>query len=590
MLFLAFNFGSFSQQPVLSIIYAVICGFWFDTSALAYFYAPVILLSVLPLSARNVQAYQNSIKILFMLGTLLVLLLNLIDVGYFPISGKRSGFELIKIQGSQNVSPLVYLRDYWYLLLILLCALWLTWKYYPKATASSIKPKTIEWLLLIPLLMVLFIGARGGIGLKPLNTLDAARLTGADLMPLTLNTPFQMLMTIEQTGVTEKHYFDEAVISQLNNPSHTTTANGHALGKNVVLIIVESLGKEYVGYYNKGIGYTPFLDSLMQHSEVYMHAYANGKRSIEGIPAIIASMPGWLEGDYINSFYQTNKLRGIGYYLKQLGYTTSFYHGGKNGTMSFDRFVANTGAGAYFGLNEYPDKERDFDGNWGIPDEPYLQYVGHELSKNPQPFFSTIFTLSSHHPYQLPAAYKNTFKGGVLPIHATIEYADFSLRRFFEFAKKQPWYNHTLFVITADHSSENITPYYQTSQGKYEVPLVVFEPWNNTKNEITSTADHLGIMPIILNRTLPAGSTYFSFSTKEALQYDGGFFQLIDYPFVYKFDGEKSAGFFKVDTDSLMKNDLTGKTDVRPLLHHYDSVIKVRIQDYNHRLITNQTH
>lgn len=523
------------------------------------------------------------------MGTLLVLLLNFIDIGYYPISGKRSGFELIKIQGSQNVSPLVYFIDYWYLLLILLVILWLVWKVYPKTIVNSSKPSFKEWLLLLPLLGLTFIAARGGIGLKPLNTLDAARLSGAELMPLTLNTPFQMLMTIEQTGVTEKSYFDEQTVTSLYNPVHEVNEHNKAK-KNVVLLIVESLGKEYVGYYNNGKGYTPFLDSLMQHSEVYTHAYANGKRSIEGIPAIIASMPSWLQGDYINSFYQTNKLHGIGYYLKQQGYQTAFYHGGKNGTMSFDRFVANCGAGSYYGLNEYPNADKDFDGNWGIPDEPYLQYVARELSNNQQPFFATVFTLSSHHPYKLPNAYTNVFKGGPLPIHATIEYADFALRRFFDYASKQPWFANTMFIITADHSSENITPYYQTSQGKYAVPLLIYEPWINTKREIEKTTDHLGIMPIVLNRTLPQHSTFFSFSGEHALQYDGGFFQLIDYPYVYKFDGQKSAGFFKIDTDSLMKSDLSGNLNNRQMMLQYDSIIKVRIQDYNHRLITNKTH
>ncbi len=578
---------------------AFLSGIWFDTSAIMYSFGLFILMHLMPLAARNNKGYQLTTKYVFMLAAVTGLTLNFIDVGYFTFTSKRSGFELIKMQSAQNVSPLVYVVDYWYLLIILLALLVLVWRIYPRLNTTNQHqnktPFVLEFVVMLVLSGLFFLGARGSVGLKPLNTLDAAKIAGAELMPLTLNTPFQMLMTIEQTGVDEKNYMSENEAQNLFNPNHTNP-NPHATpGKNVVLIIMESVGKEYVGFYNQNKGYTPFLDSLMQHSEVYTNAYANGKRSIEGIPAIIASMPSWISGDYINSFYQTNTLLSIGYYLSKNGYTTSFFHGGKNGTMSFDRFVANTQAGNYFGLNEYPDKEKDFDGHWGIPDEPYLQYVGKELTQSKQPFFSTVFTLSSHHPYQLPAAYNNKFKGGPLPIHATVEYMDYAIKNFFDYAKKQPWYNNTLFVFTADHSSENTEAYYQTSHGKYAVPLFVFDASKNDKDSlpvlINKTIDHLGVMPLILNKVTPQKSTYFSFAGNGAIQFDGGIYQLIQYPFVLKFDGTKTIGFFDVQQDSLMQQNLIElKTAPMSEVQQMEQYLKAVIQQYNHKLITNKTY
>ncbi len=534
-----------------------------------------------------------------MLAVFLGLTLNFIDIGYFTFSGKRSGFELLKMQSAQNVSPLVYLIDYWYLLLLLITILVITWHIFPRLKIVNNKSpksnKLVEFGVMILIIGLTFLGARGSIGLKPLNTLDAAKIAGAELMPLTLNTPFQMLMTMEQTGVDEKNYMLETEANNLFNPSHTNLNKQATPGKNVVLIILESVGKEYVGFYNNGNGYTPFLDSLMQLSEVYMNAYANGKRSIEGIPAITASMPSLIPGDYINSFYQTNKLHSIGYYLAKSGYQTSFYHGGKNGTMSFDRFIANTQAGNYYGLNEYPKKKKDFDGHWGIPDEPYLQYVAHELTAKKQPFFSTVFTLSSHHPYEVPMEYKNKFKGGPLPIHATVEYTDYAIRNFFETAKKEPWYDNTIFVFTADHSSENMLAYYQTAQGKYAIPLFVFDVANMQKNQnpllIQETIDHLGIMPLILNKVTAIKTTYFSFAGKGAIQFDGGLYQFIQYPFVLKFDGTKSVGFYDLKNDSLMLNNLIeNKTAPIQKVQEMEKYLQAIIQQYNHKLITNKTY
>jgi uncharacterized sulfatase len=595
LIFFATYFKTFSTHTTENILWSLVAGICFDTTSMMYTFGPVILLHIIPTNARNKNGYQLTTKLFFVLAATIGLTLNFIDLGYFTFSGKRSGYELIKMQGAGNVSPLVYAIDYWYLLLLLLGLIALVWRLYPTLKTTAKTKLSVEIPVMIILGLMTFAGARGSIGLKPLNTLDAAKIAGAELMPLTLNTPFQILMTIEQSGVEEKNYMAEQEAQNLFNPNHTNTNIKATPGKNVVLIIMESVGKEYVGFYNHKKGYTPFLDSLMQHSEVYTNAYANGKRSIEGIPAIIASMPSWISGDYINSFYQTNTLHSIGYYLSKNGYTTSFFHGGKNGTMSFDRFVANTQAGTYNGLNEYPNKEKDFDGHWGIPDEPYLQYVGTKLTQSNQPFFTTVFTLSSHHPYKLPDTYKNKFKGGLLPIYATIEYMDYSIKNFFDYAKKQSWYGNTLFVFTADHSSENTETYYQTSHGKYAVPLFVFDASKNEKDSlpvlVNKTIDHLGIMPLILDKVTPKKSTYFSFSGNGAIQFDGGVYQLIQHPFVLKFDGTKSIGFYDVQQDSLMQQNLIElKTAPLNEVQKMEQYLKAVIQQYNHKLITNKTH
>ncbi len=593
LIFLFFQWSAFSAADVIQLFKACALGLWFDTSAIMYTFGLFIILHLIPLNIRNHRNYQLALKILFILSCTITTLLNLIDVGYFSFSGKRSGFELIKMQSAQNASPLVYVIDFWYLALILVVLIGLSWKLYPRLKVTSftqkLKPTFLEVLVMLVFGTLSFIGARGSVGLKPLNTMDAANIVGPTLTPLAVNTPFQLLLSIGQVGVEEKTYLTSNELNSFRLTQWKTKDTILNQGKNVVLIIVESLGKEYVGGYNNGKGFTPFIDSLMQHSVVYSHAYANGKRSIEGIPALISALPSWMQGDYINSFYQTNTLPSLGFYLSQQGYDCNFYHGGKNGTMSFDRFVAQTQAGKYYGLNEYPNQQ-EFDGNWGIPDEPYLQYVASELTQKKSPFFATVFTLSSHHPYKLPKGYESKFTGGTLPIHATIQYADYALKRFFETAQKQPWYSNTMFVITADHSSENTLPYYQTIQGKYEIPLLIFNPKQPTKQTIEATTDQLQLTPIILNQVSKPNTSFFSFANAYAIQYDGGLYQLISYPFVLQFDGEKSIGWYDVQADSLMKNNLINQGTAKEKRSELERNLKAIIQDYNSRLIHNQSH
>ena len=185
---------------------------------------------------------------------------------------------------------------------------------------------------------------------------------------------------------------------------------------------------------------------------ILQNAYANGKRSIEGIPAIIGGIPALLSDPFITSAYSSNTITTIPSLLKQKGYTSTFFHGGTNGTMGFDNFSRSSGFDHYFGRTEY-DNDDDFDGSWGIYDEPFLQQAALEIDKMKLPFLAVLFTLSSHHPYKIPDKYVNQFPEGTLPLHQSIAYADFSLKRFFETALKMSWFSNTLFVITADHTS-----------------------------------------------------------------------------------------------------------------------------------------
>ena len=369
-----------------------------------------------------------------------------------------------------------------------------------------------------------------------------------------------MIISVQHAQLKPKKYFEneELLLSNFNPIKQVPHLSSDTLKRNIVLIIVESLGKEYVGFYNYGKGYTPFLDSIMQHSEVFMHAYANGKKSIEGIPAVLSGMPSLMQVPYLSSNYHSNLLRSAGYYLQEIGYTAGFYHGGKNGTMSCDNYIALSNGGEYFGKNEYPNNE-DFDGFWGISDRPYLQYVAKQIGNGVGPTFATVFTLTSHHPYQLPNAEVSKFKEGALPIHKTISYTDDALRDFFETAAKQHWYQNTTFIITADHSAENQYKYYQTPQGKFEIPLFIYRPDKVLPKKRIETVSQTDILQLILEEA-NYSKPFFSFgsglsndSSACAMQFHDGYHQIIQWPFVLNFANDQAIGLFQLEKDSLMK-------------------------------------
>lgn len=584
------------QFGVVDNLLAFYYGLRFDISALVYLNGLFILLSLLWFNFTKTNLYQNILKVIYVTINATAVFLNLVDTGYIVFSGKRSGVEVFNLSSELDGVVLNYLIDFWYLLLLLVAFIALLIFCYPKIKNIAIEKVSaanrLFWIIFILTFAVL--GARGGIRLLPINTFDAARMLNSNMVPVIVNTPFNMLMSLQQRGLEPLSFMGEKQAADIYSCEKKLNLN--KTGKNIVLLIVESLGKEYVGAYTGKKTYTPFIDSLMQYSKVYLHAYANGKRSIEGIPAIMAAMPSMLQGDYISSYYQANKLNSTGSYLNHLGYDCSFYHGGKNGTMSFDNFLALTNGGAYFGLNQYPQAEKDYDGHWGIYDKPYLSYVANELKQKATPFFASIFTLSSHHPYSIPEQEAGIYDRGTLPIHASIGYADNSLRNFFAEAKKQPWYSNTVFYLVADHSAENETEKFRTMAGKFEIPLIRFDPNNSIAVSDSSTIQQTDIMGLIL---ADAGfnGTYFSFGSAQgkqsgfAIQKTDGFYQLIRWPYIYQIsEGSfKPLGFYCLKDDELMQKNLINARVYQEEIKGFDIFVKAFLQQYHQRLISNQT-
>lgn len=601
LLFFLFNYTSFSSSISFDVFFY---GLRFDYVAISYLFSPFIVLSTLPFGLNQHAIYRLITKIFFHIGNTLGIILNLIDVGYYSFSLKRSTADLIQFLGIGNdlgnMLP-TYIKDYWYLFLILIFLIIVTeflyrkFDQYTPIKSFSIKSFSFQLVAFVIIDSLIIIGVRGGIQLRPIDIVNAANYTTPKNIPIVLNTPFCIIKTVFNDTLSEVFFYNEKKLSSIYNPELLIKSTAKPSKKNVVIIILESFAKEYVGFLNQGKGYTPFLDSLMQNSYVFTNAYSSGNRSIESLPSIFAGIPPLMNTPYTLSNYTANKIDGLPAILKLRGYNTSFYHGGANGTMGFSGFSASAGITNYYGKDEYPTPEKDDDGAWGISDEPYLQYFANELSSKKQPFFSAIFTLSSHHPYNVPKKYSTQFKEGELPIHKTIAYTDYALKQFFITAKKSTWFNNTLFVFTSDHSSEAINPFYSTIIGRNAIPIFIYDPTGEIKGKNENYFQHTDITPTILNllgvntSILSFGNNAFSDSPKHLVGYSGNTYFLAKDEYVFLFDGEHSSGLYHLKQDSLMKNNLLDSTHYQNTKTTLEMQLKAIIQQYNNRLINNQT-
>jgi len=365
--------------------------------------------------------------------------------------------------------------------------------------------------------------------------------------------------------------------------------------QNVVIIILESFASEFVGFENEYDAYTPFLDKLSKKGLAFTHHYSNGQRSITSLPAILAGIPHLMEeGSFSISIYQGNTVYGLGYYLRKSGYSTAFFHGGRNGSMGFDGIARISGFKEYYGMNEYPNAEEDFDGSWGVYDEPYLQYFAEKLSDLNEPFGAVAFTLTSHHPYEIPEKYKNKFLGKKdQPMLKTIQYTDHALEHFFEKAKTQKWYDKTLFVITGDHTHLGKRPEYHNTLGLFDVPLILYHPKEDIPKvkQPNQISQHADIMPTVLDylgierdKKYYFGRSLFSNEQGVAVYKIAGVFVLVHNDYYLVYTDAIGSRLFKYTPHSSKHEEVK---DQPMITKKYETELKAYMQYYFNGLVEN---
>jgi len=575
-------------------------GIRFDFSALFWILLPFLSLSIINLLIDLPKAINNIRHFLFHLGLIVSVLFNLIDVEYYKFTLKRSTFDLFTYMGQgDDIYTLApkFLLEFWYLdLIFIVLALAVVYVYKKIENASfKVPDKERNWISksVITLFLAAFfvIGGRGGLQLIPLGVVDAGMFVSSQNVPLVLNTPFSIVRTMGKEGIPGLKYYSEDELKQRFTPISNFENAGNFKNKNVVIIILESFSMEFVRNDEKGRKLTPFLQELKKKSEFYTRFFSNGKKSIEALPTIMSGIPTLMDEPFISSSYGVNAFESFATYLRPKGYHTSFFHGGKNGTMNFNGFISAADFDAYYGKDEYPDPE-DYDGTWGIFDEPYLQYFGKTIGSFKQPFLSSIFTLSSHHPYTIPEQHQGKFNEGTTPLEKTVQYSDYSLRRFFESIENEAWYKNTLFVITADHTPDTETQLFQRAMGRYHVPLFIFDPMADTSYASNKICQHMDILPTVLDKLNYSGPVFgfgksiYGQDEGVAVQYINNSYQIIKGDVLYQSNLNAPLALYNISKDPLLENNLLGSNT--ELEKQLDDDLKAVIQSYSQRLNANK--
>ncbi len=615
----------------------------FDTSAILYTLSLYAVLMLFPIHYKEKTMWQQIAKWLFVSVNAIAVCLNLADAVYFKSTSRRITSTCFReFENETNIGNIISseIISHWYLFLIVAAIIYLLIKLYRDplnlpwgdfelsfssvSVSESVSESSLSsYYLLHSIIFLLYIpisicGMRGGAteAVRPITISNANQYVNRPIeAAMILNTPFSLIRTFNKKGFSEQTYFSKEELDSIYSPvqNHskpfTTVQNCcepfRTSKPNFVILIVESFGREYIGALNEKLengyykGYTSFVDSLIQHSLTFDYTFCNGRRSIDGMPAILSAIPMFIE-PFFTTPHSLNDVSGIAGELGQIGYYSAFFHGAENGSMGFQAFAKTTGFKDYFGRTEYNHDKRfggnkDFDGTWAIWDEPFLQFFATKMSEFKQPFVTSVFTASSHHPYSVPDKYKDIYPEEGIEIHKCIRYVDNALRQFFNTAKKQPWYDNTVFVITSDHTNLTDHKEYQTDMGFCCSPIIFFNPSGDIKPmRRHAIAQHIDIMPTLLNYAgydkpyIAFGIDLFNTPDEKtwAVNYINDVYQYVEGDYVLFFADEQVLGVYNYKKDWMLKHNLRGKIGLTE--KNMLKKLKAIIQSYMHRMVNNE--
>ena len=348
----------------------------------------------------------------------------------------------------------------------------------------------------------LFIGIRGGFKAIPINQSQSFYSKYNILNLAAVNSGYSMMMsTFESYKVDKKNPFHvmdmekaKEIVNSLYKVEKDTTIRILSTERpNIVLILLESWSADVIEAITGEKGITPRFNNLVNDGILFTETYVTGNRSEQAMVSIFGGFPATPIVSLSHNLDKITKLPSLIKILNGEGYYTSFYFGGQ---------LIYGGIRSYLRVNEFDQiiEQKDFDtdlpqGKLGYHDEYAFDRMLSGLNTAEEPFFSVIFTQSSHSPYDQPKSEIIQFAELENEYLNSVYYTDGCLGDFMDGAKKQDWYNNTLFIIVADHSHTTHKDWSVLSKEYRHIPLffygnVIKEEFRGTKiDRITSQND-----------------------------------------------------------------------------------------------------
>lgn len=483
LIFLLYNYNLTSTLSFSEISGIFFHGLQMDVSMVSYLMLiPGIILSFSFLLSSKVLSLLFKSYTYFVL--LVVTLLNILDLGLYPHWGARIGISVLDYVGDpQGFFLSITWKDAMAALIVFffysILFIWIYQKLLKSSISKAANQKWYFFPLVIFITAFLFIPIRGGLGTSPINLSTVSFSSKFYVNQSTYNFLWKFFDSAQRrknaSNPCNYMAIDEAYKKFLNVEQHRVNSDSILIDvdknqkPNVLLIILESFSNKLISSFGAKDSYCPNIDSISKKAIIFPSFYASGNRSDRGMAAILGSYPSLLTHSIINEPEKSIKLTMISDYFNRNGYYTSFYYGGDIDFYNLKSFVLQGEYNIIVGQDDFPKEVKEMS-SWGAPDGYLFKRVLEEIDK-PEPFFSVVYTLSSHTPYDVPVQMfpANTNEEKYLN---SIAYTDSCLGDFIREFKKTKYWNNTLVVITADHGHLYPGPTDIIEPATYRIPML----------------------------------------------------------------------------------------------------------------------
>lgn len=495
----------------IHLLPALLTGARFDLKLAVIALSPCLLWWLVPTRrARVATAWLAFALLIVLLG------LGIADLAYFGEVSRHIGSDLLNIGGDLgSIIGIAFGSRLVYTLAALAAFAALAYCWQRSVIRIARAPIKSSLKSIIPQSLVLLMGyvflARGMVLTgKPLGSIDAFNGNGQSQANLSLNGTLVTLQALnDRRQAAPLRYLDDAtaqrIAAQHPHPFRYQSSNPPSR-KNVIILLLESWSYKYIdALAGKGYRATPHMDALVAQSQVWTNFYAAGQRSIIGIQASLTSVPALPNRQPIGFGLELNNMSRIAELAQQQGYRTLMLQTSNRRSFHIDGVAKAIGFQEYYGkedvpiIRAYPQDPPPF--GW---DYDSLMYFGKQISSKPEPFFAFFFSGTTHEPYARTGKefdthpHAETGENGFLN---TLQYSDWAIAQFMQYAAQQPWHNNTIYIFMADHTrNEPIRS--DSVREQYHIPLIVYHPqWQPEKHSelasqydiLPTLADWLGI-------------------------------------------------------------------------------------------------
>ncbi len=527
------DFANLSSSEVLLSLFS---GLRVDIITLFTFLGLFILLLTLPISSIHAKGYRQSIALMWNIVLITILAICIGDVLYYDFSHRHISNELFYLAQDTSIITNMAFNSYLnYTVGSAFLFMGIFW-FYAKLFSAPIRNQEItkkSWIAVVAIILILFAGIRNSTESKSFGISDAYAVNKTSSGNLALNGFFSIYRTAGAHDSDKEHTlmkFDEAlkITTQLLRSTQAPFVSNEApLARafrgdkkpqyNVVIVLLESWGAEHIDGFTqyRELGVTPYFKQLSNEGLKFTNFYANGYRSINGLTSVFTgvTVPPGLQ--YLGSGLELSNLSYMGEIAKQNGYHTISMQGSERRSFRIDAVSKLAGFDEFYGAEDMPNVETVESGRkpeTGTYDYNLFQFMHQKLNNIQKPFIGFMFTSTNHTDYHLPHSkferYPHDLRGQYGRLNSLI-YVDNAIERFMESVKKEPWFDNTIFIFTADHGSgdaldavgKSLRPSDTSLPGieHFRIPLVIYAPKIFKPQTLDTLGSQNDILPTIID-------------------------------------------------------------------------------------------